>query len=87
MSDFFFPNLNPFKLMGKTLFDSFHIPPNQCASGRKDGKTDQDEEYPLKKRQEETKNSQPDEEPSNDQNSNLLKFIHSGLCLNIINEG
>ena len=55
--------------------------PNQCAPRGKDGQADQDEEYPLKKRHEEANDSQTNEEPANDQNSNFLEFIHNGLCL------
>ena len=85
--DPFSPGLNLFKVVGKTFFDAVQKTFNQCASRGKDRQTDQDEEYPLKDRKEEAKNSQSDEEPADDQNSNLLKFIHHCLCLHITIDG
>ena len=43
----------------------------------KDGQTDHDEEYPLQDWEKETKNSQNNEEPADDQNTDCFDATHS----------
>ena len=57
--------------------------PYRFAAGREDGKADHDEKESLKDGEEKAKDSKPDEDPPDDQKSNLLKFVHGGICLNI----
>jgi hypothetical protein len=74
----------PLMLVGKPSFDISHETSDQLASGGQDGQADHDENYTLKNRKEKAQDPKPDEDPANDQNSNLLELIHSSLCLDII---
>jgi hypothetical protein len=74
----------PFMLVGKPSFDISDETSDQFTPGGQDGQADHDENYALKNRKEEAQDSEPDEDPANDQNSYLLELIHSSVCFDII---
>lgn len=76
MADLFSPILNPFIVVGIVVFKVFQKTFDDLTPGGKDGQTDHNKEYPLKEREEQTKNSQSNKEPTDDQNPNPFQFIH-----------
>jgi len=76
--DLFFPDFNLFMMLGITFFEVFQKPLNQVTSGREDRQTDHQKKDSLQDGKKKADDSQPDEEPTDDQHSDLLDRIHFG---------
>ncbi len=74
---------HPLVLTGISFFEVFQKTPYRLAAGRENGKADHNEKNSLKEGEEKTKDSKPDEDPSDDQNPNFLEFVHGSICFNI----
>ena len=70
--------------VGISLFKVFQKTPYRFASRREDGQADHDEKDSLKDGEEKAKDSKPDEDPTDDQKSSLLEFVHSSVRVDII---
>jgi hypothetical protein len=86
-SDLQSPNDYSVVLVGISLFEVFQQTPYRFASGREDGQADHDEKESLKDGEEKAKDPQPNEDPTDDQKSNLLQFVHGSVSVDIIIRG
>ena len=77
ISNLFSPDFYSFVSVRITFFEMFHKTLYQFTPRGKDGQTDHDEEYPLQDWEKETKNSQNNEEPADDQNTDCFDVTHS----------
>ena len=69
--------------MGVTCFKVFEKASYGFATRRKNGQTDHHEKDSLKDVEKKAKDSKPDEDPPNDQKSNLLELVHGFTGSNI----
>jgi hypothetical protein len=65
--------------MGISPFEVFKKTPDRFAARREDGQADHEEKNSLKDGEKKAKDSKPDEGPPDDQESNLLEFVHGGV--------
>jgi hypothetical protein len=66
-----------------SFFEIFYKTPYRFAAGREDGKTDHDEKESLQDWEKKAKDSKPDEDPPDDQKSNLLEVVHGSVRVDI----
>ncbi len=63
-------------LVGIAPFEVFQKTSDGLATRRENGQANHDEKDTLQNGEEKAENSKPDEEPTNDEKSDLLKFVH-----------